>query len=124
MYCNLTYIAAGVGIGLCILVYVFQAIDILCFNAIKNILLCILASVYSGTGAILTKTSLNADKLGFPETQWRTAIWALFWVDLGLTLLMAGISNAFSERQIRRQLNREYASQPMTNNQPNISRNV
>jgi hypothetical protein len=105
MYCNFTYITAGIGIGLCILVYIFQAIDRTFTNAFKSVLLCILSSVYAGAGAILTTTSLDGDTLGLPEKQWRTSIWALIWVDLGLTLLMAAVSTAFSEKKLLRNNN-------------------
>lgn len=103
-YCNLAYVVAGVGMFVCLVVYVLQALDRSFLNSIKAVLLCLLSAWYAGTGGVITMNSLDGDKMGLPLQDYRTAVWALIWCDLGLTLIKAAVANYNSERSTVRNL--------------------
>jgi hypothetical protein len=104
MFCELLYITAGLGIGINIIIYVFQEIDHLITNSFKGLLITLLASLYAASAAVVTYASHNDDDLNMPQSEWKTAVWALIWVNLGLTLMMSAVSTAFSEKKVRTEI--------------------
>jgi hypothetical protein len=104
MFCELIYITAGLGIGINIIIYVFQEIDHLITNSFKGFLITLLASLYASSASVVTYASHNDSDFQLPEPEWKTAVWALLWVNLGLTLMMSAVSTAFSEKKVRTEI--------------------
>lgn len=96
MYCNISYGVSAGGIGIYLLILILQIKSTVTTDVTRGVLITFLAVVYGITATVLTWKSQLANNIELPEEQWRTAIWALYWSDVLVTLIMSGVNNYYS----------------------------
>jgi hypothetical protein len=89
---------AGVGTGMSIVFASLTYCNTAIINSVKAIFFCIISAWYAAGAGILTLYAISANENNVPAEEWRTAVWALLWGNLGLTVLMAA-ANDFIGKQ-------------------------